>query len=106
MLIQFSTPPSKVGQVQKEHGIDFAKIATYLEALSNPARLEMLHLLRQPRAVGEIHLRPSAQGEHNPERNITRQAVRKHLAKLEEAGLVVVQEGRREGVAVDERVVN
>jgi DNA-binding transcriptional ArsR family regulator len=90
----------------RAQGPDFAKLAGYLDALANPARLELLHLLRQPRAVGDLQLRPSGTSKGSPERNITRQAVRKHLAKLEDAGLVVTQGGRREGLAVEERVVN
>lgn len=73
--------------------LDFTKIARYLEALANPSRLELLHLLRQPRAAGEIRLRPSIGGGMRPDRPITRQAVRKHLAKLEEAGVITAQRG-------------
>lgn len=90
----------------REAAPDFAKLAGYLEALANPGRLALLHQLRQPKAVGEIHLQPSEPGEGRPDRNITRQAVRKHLAKLEEAGLVLSQRGKREGAQVDEHVVN
>ncbi len=83
---------------------DFPKLADFLEALANPGRLELLHILREPRAVSDIELAPSTTDAASPDRNITRQAVRKQLARLEEAGLVSRLRG--EQGAVDEHVVN
>jgi DNA-binding transcriptional ArsR family regulator len=94
--------------LERDARLDFERLAGYLDALANASRLELLHLLRTPSAVGDIHLRPGA-GEADgprPERNITRQGVRKHLAKLEETGLITTQRGRRDGAVVEEHVVN
>lgn len=85
---------------------DFLKLADYLEALASPQRLRLLHDLRWPRAVGDVHLAPEEPGELRPDRSITRQAVRKHLARLIEAGLVTTQRGQRGTAAVEEYVVN
>lgn len=97
--------PAMAGEANKDSDATFDKLASYLEALANPGRLELLSQLRQPRVVGEIELRPTTPGK-SADRNITRQAVRKQLAKLEEAGLVLRQRVRREGVLVEEHVVN
>ncbi len=87
--------------------LDFAKLAWYLDALANPGRLELLHILREPKSVSEIELSPSDPAEDaRPDRNITRQAVRKQLARLEEAGLVTRLKAERERPGVDEHVVN
>lgn len=68
---------------------DAERLGEALDALSYPNRLELLAMLRVPRAVDEIHLKPARDREgSNPDRPLTRQAVRHHLAKLEEAGLV------------------
>lgn len=83
---------------------DFAKLARYLEALASPARLELLHLLRMPRTVGDIRLRPTDGDALRPDRAITRQGVRKHLAKLEEAGVITVNRPR--GATSEEYLLN
>lgn len=90
-----------------EDRVDFDNLAPYLTALASPARLELLHLLRTPKSVREITLRPTGHDAAlRRERSITDQAVRKHLAKLEDAGLVVTRRGKREGAPVEERLVN
>lgn len=88
-------------------GPDTARLAEYLKALGNPNRLELLHALRTPRSVREIELRPEAvkDGE-NPERSISHQAVRDHLAKLRNIGVLVVERVEREGGIVDEYVLD
>jgi DNA-binding transcriptional ArsR family regulator len=86
---------------------DVARLAEYLKALGNPNRLELLHALRAPRSVRDIELRPEVvkDGE-NPERAISHQAVRDHLAKLRAIGVLVVERVERDGSIVDEYVLN
>jgi DNA-binding transcriptional ArsR family regulator len=85
--------------------LDYARLAAYLEALANPVRLELLHHLRVPQAVGDLHLRP-AQGAERADRSMTRQAVRKHVRKLEEAGIIVPHRPGRDSRALEAFVVN
>ena len=83
------------------------RLAEYLKALGNPNRLELLHALRTPRMVGDIALHPEAPREgENPERAISHQAVRDHLAKLRAIGVIAVQRAERDGAIVDEYVLN
>lgn len=82
-------------------------LAHALEILANENRLEILGQLRIPRTVTEIELRPpSARAGENPDRAISRQAVRVHLQKLAELGLVVSRRSRRGLVVADEFTVN
>lgn len=82
--------------------IDYDLLAERLAALGYSARLELLRLLRHPRAVSDVELRPRRLGAgENPERSAARQTVALHLDKLEEAGFV-----RRETVDVDGRRQN
>lgn len=92
--------------VKMEDEPDFAKLATYLDALANPARLALLHQLREPRSAGEVRLKPSHEAGLDPDRNMTRPAVRKHLAKLRQAGLVAVSRALQGGTYSDYFVVN
>lgn len=87
--------------------VDTNRLAEYLRALGNPNRLDLLQELRVPRAVSEIELHPGAvrPGE-NPERAISHQAVRDHLAKLRAIGVLAVQRTERDGSVVDEYVLN
>lgn len=86
---------------------DVVRLAEYLKALGNPNRLEMLHALREPRSVREIELRPEAVREgENPDRAISHQAVRDHLARLRAIGVLLVERVEREGGIVDEYVLN
>ncbi|HEV8359380.1 MAG TPA: FHA domain-containing protein [Candidatus Thermoplasmatota archaeon] len=86
---------------------EIARLAEYLKALGNPNRLELLYALRAPRAVSEIELHPEQAREgENPERPISHQAVRDHLAKLRAIGVVAVQRTERGGNIVDEYVLN
>lgn len=69
--------------------LDVDRLALYLKALAHPGRLELLHLLRVPRAAGDIHLQPRRRDAGlSPERAISRQSVLEHLATLEEVGVV------------------
>lgn len=86
---------------------DTTRLAEYLKALANPNRLELLYALRMPRSVREIELRPETVREgENPERPISHQAVRDHLAKLRGIGVLAVERVEREGNIVDEYVLN
>jgi DNA-binding transcriptional ArsR family regulator len=87
--------------------LDVARLAEHLKALGNANRLELLRALRTPRSAGEIELRPEVVrvGE-NPERTISHQAVRDHLAKLRAIGVLAIQRNERPNGIVDEYVLN
>lgn len=69
--------------------IDRDDLETALKALSSSNRLELVELLREPRTLDEIHLTPSqTHAGTSPERSLTRQAVRHHLDKLAEVGVI------------------
>ncbi|HET6403065.1 MAG TPA: FHA domain-containing protein [Candidatus Thermoplasmatota archaeon] len=86
---------------------DMAKLAEYLRALGNQNRLELLYALRRPRSVREIELHPQeVRAGENPERAISHQAVRDHLAKLRAIGVLTVERVERDGNVVDEYVLN
>ena len=79
--------------------LDFEQLGAWLRALGNGPRLELLHILRLPHALADIHLEPGQNrpGE-NPGRAMARQSVLEHLDKLQEIGVVVSREpegGRR-----------
>lgn len=81
--------------------IDFEALKSYLSVLGYENRLELLTILREPRTIDEIELTPTApQAGDSPDRSISRQAVRNHLDRLMEIGLVrtgsVQPEGQRE----------
>lgn len=82
-------------------------LAHALEILANENRLEILGQLRTPRTVTEIELKPpSTRAGENPDRAISRQAVRVHLQKLSDLGLVVSRRSRRGLMVADEYTVN
>lgn len=70
-------------------GVDLDELEGSLDVLAYRNRLELLRLLREPRTLGEIELTPGPEqaGAH-PDRPISREAVRKHVNKLVDAGLV------------------
>lgn len=86
---------------------DLQRLAVYLKALANPNRLALLYGLRVPTPVAQIHLHPQtvSSGE-NPQRSISEQAVRDHLTKLRQVGIVAVQRGERDGVVLDHYVLD
>ncbi|MCA1813233.1 MAG: FHA domain-containing protein [Halobacteriales archaeon] len=87
--------------------VDTARLAEVLKALGNANRLELLYELRVPRAVGDIELRPEKVREgEDPERAISQQAVRDHLAKLRAIGVIAVQRAEHEAGIVDAYVLN
>lgn len=89
--------------------VDYARLEGYLRALGYASRLELLSLLRVPRAISDIRLQPqqSKPGE-NPERPMSRQSLQDHLDRLIEAGIVSQGRAKSEdsGRTVNEFVVN
>jgi DNA-binding transcriptional ArsR family regulator len=75
------------GEVAQTTG--YSSLARNLEALGSTARLEILHALRTPKALHEIHVMPAVTrpGESR-ERPLSRQGVTRHLDQLVEIGLV------------------
>lgn len=90
------------------HGVrpvpdDLDALVNYLDVLADANRLKLLRILREPHALGEIRLTPNpSQARGNPDRTISRQAVRNHLDKLVEVGLIRVRRADRD----DPRVRN
>lgn len=83
------------------------KLGEILAALGNANRLQLLEQLRTPRILSEIQLKPGVVREgENPDRAISRQAVRLHLDRLIEIGVVLAQKGERPTGVVEEYVVN
>lgn len=91
----------------RRHDVDYAALAEALQALAYPVRLELLDQLRFPQALHDIHLRPQrhAHGE-NPERPSSAPAVRSHLQKLTEAGMLRVDEVEHRGKMVPRYAAN
>jgi FHA domain-containing protein len=85
---------------------DFVALADRLRALANPARLELLYELRFPRAITDIHLKPSVLSSHHAERNISREGVRKHVNRLVELGFLEPMDVQRDGLPAVEHVLN
>lgn len=75
------------GSTTTDH--DFAQLGDRLKALSSTNRLRLIAELQQPQTVDDIHLTPAGPGEEeNADRQLTRQGVRHHLSRLEDADLV------------------
>lgn len=87
--------------------VDYEDLAETLSALSYPARLQLLDILRFPHTAAEVRLTPTrvVAGE-NPERAVTKQAVQAHLDKLVDAGLVRVTSVELGGRQANEFIVN
>lgn len=87
--------------------IDYERLGAYLRVLGVPTRVLLLHKLQVPRAAGEIQLPAFRRArDHRDDRPISRGGVEKHLAALEEAGLVRSRATTREGKPAREYVVN
>ena len=84
-----------------------ARLGGALSALASPVRLALLHEIRSPKTLQEIHL-PAERGYAGAgtERPLSRQAVRHHLDQLIDVGVVLALEGQRAGGPVVEYVVN
>jgi DNA-binding transcriptional ArsR family regulator len=85
--------------------LDYDKLEEYLHALAYSSRLELLSLLRSPRALNDIRLAPRQlkSGERG-DRAVARQTIQAHLDKLVEIGVVVAKD--REEARGKEYVVN
>lgn len=87
--------------------LDVERLSTYLKALANPARLELLWLLRVPTAASDIVLAPRRRDEGlSPSRPMSRQSVEEHLASLEELGVVERIGDEPDGKGGTTRVLN
>jgi DNA-binding transcriptional ArsR family regulator len=68
---------------------DFDRLGSKLKALSSTNRLRLISELQEPRTVDDVDLTPAGPGEgEDADRELTRQGVRHHLSRLEEADLV------------------
>ena len=102
-----ATPMATSGETTTGIPVNKDHLAVALEVLGNANRLDLLEQLRVPRTVSEIELSPAQTREgENPERLMSRQAVRVHLARLAEIGVVYTRKARRGAVAVDEYALN
>ncbi len=83
-------------------------LSEVLKLLADPNRLDLLRQLREPKIVDEIRMTPSRPtNQTNPDRQLTRQAVRHHLRQLREEDLVQVSARQRpDGRQVSEFKVN
>lgn len=69
--------------------LDFERLSTYLKALANPNRLELLWLLRIPTSVAELHLTPKRKEDGlQQSRPMSRQAVAEQIEVLEGVGVI------------------
>ncbi len=70
--------------------VDHAEVAEILAALAYAPRLELMEILRIPRSIPDISLKPlrASAASANPDRSVSRQTVAAHLAKLVSADLV------------------
>ena len=78
--------------------------AQALEALSSTSRLALLRQLRTPKVLAEIQVKTAGPGD--TARNISRQAVREHLDRLMEIGVVIAREAERDYGPTVEYAVN
>lgn len=70
--------------------VDLELLEDYLKALSSASRLELLQILRFPRALQEIKLAPRQHRPgDNPDRPASRQAIQVHIDKLLEIGVLL-----------------
>ncbi|MDX1611750.1 MAG: FHA domain-containing protein [Candidatus Thermoplasmatota archaeon] len=82
-----------MGDVQQVSGRSLDTLERDLKALSFANRLELLTQLREPKTLGDLVLTP-AHEEEGGTRTLTRQAIRHHLDKLVEAGMVRSRSGK------------
>lgn len=97
-------PPVPPGEI-----IDYDKLEEYLRALAHGRRLELLHILQVPHALGDIRITPGKdRAGESPDRIASRQAIQKHVETLQEIGVVVASpatEGRGKEFVVDRQRV-
>ncbi len=76
----------------------YEDLAEVLEALGNANRLRLLHKLIQPQTLSDIELHPEQVKEgERADRNISRQAVRDHVRRLIEIGVLRMDPGPSHG---------
>lgn len=69
--------------------VDVGRLERSLKALANPARLQLLKVLRTPRLPSEIRVQaPDKWGGLREDRMLSRSTVAEHVAQLEELGLL------------------
>lgn len=79
------------------------QLAKAMDALGNPVRVALLRELRSARPLGEIELRQNKDGRSSI---LSRQAVREHLDRLSDAGLVQALPPRRDARVGAEYILN
>lgn len=84
--------------------IDSRHLASILQVLANANRIDLIRQLRDPKSASEIRLAPEDARDGNPDRAMSVQAVRFHLARLAEIGVVSARS--RPSGGVDEYVLN
>lgn len=73
--------------------LDYDRLEEYLSALAYGSRLELLSMLRSPRAIQDIRLTPrQVRPGENPDRPVARQTIQAHLDKLMDVGVVLCRE--------------
>ena len=78
--------------------IDYDRLEEYLRALAHGRRLELLNILRVPRALADIRITPGRRRLfERPDRYVSRQAVQRHLEILQEVGFVVATPAKPHG---------
>ncbi len=87
--------------------VDTERFAEVCAALGNPVRLQIMKQLREPKALGEILVKPHRkEGDEVPDRAMSRVSVRGHLDQLLAIRAVRIKRGVRKGKAVDLYEVN
>lgn len=81
-------------------------LAATLVAIAAANRLALLRVLREPRIMTEIRLASAESHDEGEARAMARQAVRKHITQLVEAGIVVIRPTKREFGGTVEYVLN
>lgn len=77
--------------------VDYDKLEESLRALAYSSRLELLSILRSPRALQDIRVQPrQLKPGESPDRAVARQTIQAHLDKLVEIGVVIARD-REEG---------
>jgi DNA-binding transcriptional ArsR family regulator len=100
----FSSVDGEAPAPQPQH----MALAEILDVLASPVRLALLQELRTPKTLREIGVRTPAPGvrDERAERPISRQAIREHLDRLAEIGVVTARDAERSYGPTVEYVLN
>jgi DNA-binding transcriptional ArsR family regulator len=102
-----SAPAGSVPDKPRRGPVDYVALAEALDALTYPARLELLDILRTPHSLTDIKLRPHrVRPGENPDRPVALPTTLRHLQRLEDAGLVRSQRAEQDGRRVPIYFVN